>query len=827
MNLVGRILALGWMTTVLVVQMSVAKHSRWSLNTKRRVLWDLSATELERVHDFLMSRKELELQPSTVLTLAKNSVFLIEMLMPKKYEVLAFLDKGAMPPLREARVLIYFGAQEYPNVTEYAVGPIEQPMYMRKLNRKGGQELSWASRPMSKVESALLFYTLKTATKPLQEFFFDTTGFTLQDCNGGCLTFTNVGPRAMTFGKRHSWFLLQRFLNGHDLQPTGLEILLDHGSTDVQNWRVEQLWYNGQFYNSPEELAWKYAEGEVDTVVLEDPLPKTTEESPQFSTYKPHAEFLAPISKGGPQMAQSHAEFPMPISKGGPQMAQLRNEFPTPISKGGHLMAQLRDEFPMPISKGGPQMAQSRAEFPTPISKGGHRMAQLRDEFPRPISKGGPRVVQPYPEFPMPISKGGFQGVQPTVPHYRLNHNTVLYGDWSFFFKLHSSYGLQLFNVHFRGERIAYEVGVQEVMALYKGHKAAGRETKYMDVGWGLAGITHQLTPGIDCPHQATFLDAIHYYDSDGPVLSQRALCIFELPMGAPLRQDFSSNFRNSFSSYARLSGPVLVLRTASTIHNHDYIWDFIFHSSGMMEGKMYATGYVHATFFTSEGLLYRRRLHTHLRGNVHSHLAHYRLDLDVAGTKNSFQTLKMRLENTINPWSHRSRQVKPILDKTQYSWERQAAFHFRQTLPKYLLFSNTGKSVSGHSRSYRLHIPSVAEQMLPPGWQYSPAFTWPRYQLAVTKYQESERFHSTLYNQNHHWAYPMVFENFIHNNENIEDEDLVAWVTVGLSHNHHSENGPSMATPGNSAGFLLQPFDLYNSFQRYTASPIHAQCVC
>ncbi|EDL88219.1 seminal vesicle secretion 1 [Rattus norvegicus] len=364
-------------------------------------------------------------------------------------------------------------------------------------------------------------------------------------------------------------------------------------------------------------------------------------------------------------------------------------------------------------------------------------------------------------------------------------------------------------------------------MALYKGHKAGGRETKYVDVGWGLGGITHQLTPGIDCPHKATFLDAIHYYDSDGPVLSRQALCIFEVPVGVPLRHYFNSNFRSSFSSYARLGGPMLVLRTASTIHNHDYIWDFIFHSNGIMEGKMYATGYVHATFYTSEGMLYHSRLHTHLLGNVHSHLAHYRIDLDVAGTKNSFQTLKMRLENITDPWSQRSQQVKPIFDKTQYSQERQAAFHFRQTLPKYLLFSNTGKSVLGRSHSYLLHVPSMAEQMLPPGWQNSPAFLWPRYQLAVTKYQESERFHSSLYNQNHHWAYPMVFENFIHNNENIEDEDLVAWVTVGLSNNLHSEIAPSTATLGNAAGFLLQPFDLYNNFQRYTASPTRAQCVC
>lgn len=47
----------------------------------------------------------------------------------------------------------------------------------------------------------------------------------------------------------------------------GLEVLVDHGSTDVQDSRVEQLWYNGKFYNNPEELAQKYADGEVDMVV--------------------------------------------------------------------------------------------------------------------------------------------------------------------------------------------------------------------------------------------------------------------------------------------------------------------------------------------------------------------------------------------------------------------------------------------------------------------------------------------------------------------------------------------------------------------------------
>lgn len=47
------------------------------------------------------------------------------------------------------------------------------------------------------------------------------------------------------------------------------------------------------------------------------------------------------------------------------------------------------------------------------------------------------------------------------------------------------------------------------------------------------------------------------------------------------------------------------------------------------------------------------------------------------------------------------------------------------------------------------------------------------RYPLAVTKYRESERYSSSLYNQNDPWDPPVVFEEFLQNNENIEEEVL------------------------------------------------------
>lgn len=113
-------------------------------------------------------------------------------------------------------------------------------------------------------------------------------------------------------------------------------------------------------------------------------------------------------------------------------------------------------------------------------------------------------------------------------------------------------------------------------------------------------------------------------------VCSQRALWIFEMPMGVPLRQHFNSSFRNSFGSYAGLKGPMLILRMASMMPRlqlgpplphqwHDGGQDVRHHS-------------VHAAFYTSGGLVHRSHLQAHLPRNVHAHLAHYRTDLDAAG---------------------------------------------------------------------------------------------------------------------------------------------------------------------------------------------------
>ncbi|NXL68897.1 AOC1 oxidase, partial [Chordeiles acutipennis] len=620
---------------------------------------DLSPAELRAVRTFLLRRPELGLVPSRGGPLAKNTLFLVELLPPKKRVALRYLDRGGPRPRRQARAVVFFGGQAEPNVTEFAVGPLPRPDSYRPLRFKGGGTIPFTARPMTQLEYELLYRTVAEATEPLHRLLHDTTGFGFHNCSRRCLTFTDTAPRGLASGERRSWLVLQRFVEGFFLHPVGLELLVDHRDPDPRRWAVQQLWYNGRYFSSPQELAESYERGTLAVVHLPEPPSQQL-----FSSYEPRGRF----------------------------------------------------------------------------------------------STGTPTEVH------------GAKVCEPQGRRYRLRGNRLEYGGWSLAFRLRSSAGLQLFDLRFNGERVAYEVSVQEAVAFYGGHTPAAMQTKYMDAGWGMGSVAYELARGIDCPETAAYLDVHHLYDADGPVRFSGAVCVFELPTGVPLRRHFDSDFQGGFHFYAGLEGQALVLRTTSTVYNYDYIWDFLLYPNGVMEAKVHATGYIHATFYTPRGRRYGSRVHSHLLGNLHTHLVHYKVDLDVAGTGNSFETMDVRFENISNPWSPGGRVVQPRLSRQRRRSERQAAFPLGAALPRYLL-----------------------------------------YHLAVTRHHENEPTSSSIYAQNEPWQPLVSFEGFLRDNESIEDQDLVAWVTVGFLHVPHAEDIPNTATPGNAVGFFLRPFNFFD----------------
>eukprot|EP00075_Anas_platyrhynchos_P005787 XP_012961092.3 retina-specific copper amine oxidase isoform X4 [Anas platyrhynchos] len=378
---------------------------------------------------------------------------------------------------------------------------------------------------------------------------------------------------------------------------------------------------------------------------------------------------------------------------------------------------------------------------------------------------------------------------------------------WSFAFGMSVQTGLRLLDVRYKGERVVYELSVQEALSVYGSNCPGGMSTRYMDGSFGIGRYSSPLLRGVDCPYLASYVD-VHYLAHSQEVRTiKNALCVFEQNLGSPLRRHFS-NLQALY--YGGLVNSALVLRSVTTVGNYDYIWDFIFYQNGAIEAKVQATGYTSSSFFHGDGLRYGNRVGEHTLGTIHTHSVNYKVDLDVGGVKNSLVAHDMAFEMARAPWNPEQQIERPRLTKRVLDTEDQAAFRLQSKIPRYIYFAANSKNKWGHQRGYRIQIVSFSGDHVPEASSMERAISWARYKLAVTRRKEEEPTSTSIYNQNDPWTPTVAFADFI-DNETITNEDLVAWITAGFLHIPHSEDIPNTATVGNSVGFLLRPYNYYD----------------
>lgn len=212
---------------------------------------------------------------------------------------------------------------------------------------------------------------------------------------------------------------------------------------------------------------------------------------------------------------------------------------------------------------------------------------------------------------------------------FSVSHNHVVYLDWSFAFGLSSLTGMRVFDVRFKGERIIYELSVQEAMSVYGSLTPGMMLTKFLDSSIGIGRFAHELVRGVDCPHEAAFVDTYRYIDAPAPIRFRNSICVFEHNTGQPLRRHFADFFHNS---YGGMVNSALVFRTITAIGNYDYMWDFVFYQSGSVEAKVHATGYISSSYLVDGNLRYGHQVADKVLGNIHTHFINFKVDLDVLG---------------------------------------------------------------------------------------------------------------------------------------------------------------------------------------------------
>lgn len=400
---------------------------------------------------------------------------------------------------------------------------------------------------------------------------------------------------------------------------------------------------------------------------------------------------------------------------------------------------------------------------------------------------------------------------EPDGKRYSVSGHHVEYMGWSFDFRSRTSSGIQIFDIKFKGDRIVYELSVQEAEAFYSGWSPKQLFTNYLDAAWNMGSMTFELLRGVDCPDTATFFDVLHFVGRGYPAKYKKAICLFEQDMGVPLRRHYDTNFNGGYNFYGGMPGSALILRTAATTYNYDYMMDYIFYPNGVLEVRCSLSGYLQATFYTVDEEPYSNQIHYQLAGTMHDHIFNYKLDIDILGTENSYETYQVGLQNFTNPWFPNDYHVQKIIHRKLHTTEDDAVYHYNFNTPTLMNFINKNeKNKFGVHRGYRLHIRDMIKQMYPASWPVVKGAGWSLNQLHVTLRKETEEKSSSLYNQQDMVDPVVDFQKYV-NGENIDNVDMVAWVTMGTMHIPHSEDIPNTATPGSVASFQLKPFNFFD----------------
>ena len=625
---------------------------------KPPVFHDLTSREIERIFQFFYSQADMNITKPSKSSLKSNYIYSMELILPIKKD--AFL----LTTTRKTLVTVFRGAEETPVVIEYCV---ELSTQLRFCGSP--KHIPFHFRPITLPEYFSIMYTLYVEVATMVgNIISESYNGNLFQCGQTCLGVSSISVVSSVIagaegqGYRGLWVPFLQLMEPMHLYPVDFAVLMTINGTSTP--KTNTVWYNGQIFDSLEDLKNRWKNNSV---------------------------------------------------------ARLTLEFPK---------KPIRDET-------------------------------IQKNYQRP-----------------PIE------IEPDGKRYSIKDQTVTTDKWKFSFGISPTHGPQLYNVRFKDELIVYELGLQEVCVFYSSSEPFGRYANVFDSIVMIGRYIKTLVPGVDCPSHATFIDLTFMGEkSDSPVINKKTICVFEHNSGSPLRRHHASSDRPS-GYFEGAPNVVLITRVIATLENYDYMFDFIFYQNGILETKVSATGIIASSFKTADKK-YGFQVSDQALGTLHNHFFNFKVDLDIGGTMNSYSTYNVELDEAQNPFSKESPpsiMFQEKIVKVDYATERDAAYKFNFTAPKYHVFYNENNPDKyGNPRAYRLLTKGFAKQVLPEGVGNEPGASWTRYQMAVTKRKETEPYSSSKYASYDGENRTVDFEDFI-GNESIQNEVSIKSNVINIS---------------------------------------------
>ena len=396
---------------------------------------------------------------------------------------------------------------------------------------------------------------------------------------------------------------------------------------------------------------------------------------------------------------------------------------------------------------------------------------------------------------------------EPDGPDFVINGSQIAWDNWKFRIRMDPRLGVVVSTVSFadgdRNRSIMYEGHLADIFVPYMDPTPGWYFRSYLDAGeYGAGKLASSLVPGSDCPNDSYFFDDWIADERGTPQRRARIACLFERSDGmiAWRHWDFLSNQTES------RAGRELVLRWIATVGNYDYIFDWTFQQDGTIRVAVGATGIDEAKGVVSKrhesksaaDERYGTFVADNLVGVNHAHFFCFKLDLDIDGVQNSFQTVKLKKIRDERALRKSMWIVQPSIAKH----EADAQLNEDQHNPTLWRIVNPNVlDAMGYPVGYELvPAPQTADLLDPDDYPRKRA-GFADYQLWVTPYTAEQAAAGKYPNQSHGGE---GLPAWTRENRSIEDTDLVLWYTVGFNHAPVPEDWPVLPTMWHE--FVLRP---------------------
>lgn len=410
-------------------------------------------------------------------------------------------------------------------------------------------------------------------------------------------------------------------------------------------------------------------------------------------------------------------------------------------------------------------------------------------------------MTEEYSTAPAPVFHQSGEG----RVHVDRNESFVSWMGFTFNMAFSQVNAIALFDIRLDGERIMYELSLQEAVAHYAGNDPIQSSTSFLDTLYGLGADLSELVPGYDCPSYAIFLDSKHHR-MERTQMNSRTVCIFEAPSDHPIQRHSRGSWVTSFTN------SVLIVRSIAVIGNYDYLIDYIFYLDGTIEVKVRASGYIQGGYYANNKR-YGYKVHNFLSSSIHDHIINFKADIDIAGQQNTMSVISLDSAAVEYPWSVGPRNTM-VLSRSQIKNEDDASLNWPANGAKMYVVTNPhAQNAYGENRGYRIMpgtgVGSPVHLTVQNSSSLLQSARWTEHNLYITKQKDSEPRSGSPVNALTPDDPLINFSSFL-DGENIADEDLVVWFNIGVHHIPHSGDIPNTLMTTSASSVMFAPHNYH-----------------